>query len=591
MQGLDERKEKSMNEQQVKKRNWIKNAVIIFLSVMLVLTFFSNTIMNYSLPEVAVQYVESGSITTKIRGTGRVESSDPYQVQINESRVISSVAVKQGQEVEIGDPLFILEDKESQELLDAEKQLESMTLEFQKALLNGDISQSVANNAQSGHVASIATYRAKINAAKAEVDKQQKNADDWQRQVTALENQISISGSTSVDTTNEQKALNTANANLANAQTELTNAQNTLSGLKNTLGSNANLTVDEAKKREADALATLNNAISVSGGNAESYAAEQAAYNAAKTLRENIEAYVSTQAVVEAATEKVKNCQAVVENAQAALESKKASGDNSAVLANLERQKAVAQVNLSEAQKNLENAKNNLTKVTADAQSELNLGAQSDAIREQQELVNELRAKTIGAQVTAPVAGTIVSVSYVAGETTVPGEAAAVIQPAGKGYTMSFTVTKEQANTLNVGQEAELVNAWYYSDVKAVLSSIKTDPENPGKNKILTFDMSGDITAGQSMTLAVGDRNSNYDLIVPNSAIREDNNGKFVLKLEAKSSPLGTRYVATRVDVEVLASDDTKTAIKGALYGWGEAIITTSTKPVTAGQLVRLADD
>ena len=42
-----------MNEKVLKKRAWIKNAIIIFLAVMLLLTFFSNTILNYSLPEVA----------------------------------------------------------------------------------------------------------------------------------------------------------------------------------------------------------------------------------------------------------------------------------------------------------------------------------------------------------------------------------------------------------------------------------------------------------------------------------------------------------------------------------------------------------
>ena len=56
-----------MNENVSKRRDWIKNVAIIFLTVMLVLTFFSNTIMNYSLPEVATQYVQRGTITAKIR--------------------------------------------------------------------------------------------------------------------------------------------------------------------------------------------------------------------------------------------------------------------------------------------------------------------------------------------------------------------------------------------------------------------------------------------------------------------------------------------------------------------------------------------
>lgn len=125
--------------------------------------------------------------------------------------------------------------------------------------------------------------------------------------------------------------------------------------------------------------------------------------------------------------------------------------------------------------------------------------------------------------------------------------------------------------------------------MKATLSAIKPDPENPGKNKLLVFDVSGDVQAGQSLSLSVGQKSQNYDLIVPTSAIREDNNGKFILTVESKSSPLGNRYIATRVDVEVLAQDDTQSAISAALYGY-EYVITTSTKPVEAGKQVRLAD-
>ena len=41
-----------MAEEKVKKREWVKNAAIVFLSIMLVLTFFSNTFLLRSLPEV-----------------------------------------------------------------------------------------------------------------------------------------------------------------------------------------------------------------------------------------------------------------------------------------------------------------------------------------------------------------------------------------------------------------------------------------------------------------------------------------------------------------------------------------------------------
>ena len=87
-----------MNENKRTRKEWIKNAAIVFLAVMLVLTFFSNTIMNYSLPEVSAKYANSGNITTKIRGTGTVESPDPYEVKYK-----GAVKVVEAIEVTVGD--------------------------------------------------------------------------------------------------------------------------------------------------------------------------------------------------------------------------------------------------------------------------------------------------------------------------------------------------------------------------------------------------------------------------------------------------------------------------------------------------------
>ena len=141
-----------------------------------------------------------------------------------------------------------------------------------------------------------------------------------------------------------------------------------------------------------------------------------------------------------------------------------------------------------------------------------------------------------------------------------------------------------------MGDVADLVNAWYYDDVTVTLANIKPDTTDPGKKKLLTFDVTGSVTAGQTLNISVGQKSANYDYIVPNSAIREDNNGKFILIVESKQGPLSTRYIASRVDVEVLASDDTQSAVSAALYGY-EFVITTSTKPVEAGKQVRLSNN
>ena len=86
----------------------------------------------------------------------------------------------------------------------------------------------------------------------------------------------------------------------------------------------------------------------------------------------------------------------------------------------------------------------------------------------------------------------------------------------------------------------------------------------------------------------MGQRGQNYDALVPNAAVRNDSNGTFVLLMTTKNSPLGNRYAATRVDVKVLASDDNMSAVSG--LGYGDYVITTSSKPVEPGDLVRIAE-
>ena len=113
--------------------------------------------------------------------------------------------------------------------------------------------------------------------------------------------------------------------------------------------------------------------------------------------------------------------------------------------------------------------------------------------------------------------------------------------------------------------------------------------ETPAEKKLLSFKLEGDVTSGAQISIAIGERGGSYDTIVPNSAVRTDNNGSFVLAFVAKSSPLGNRYVAQRIDVKVLAKDDVNSAVSGGLTT-SEFVITTSSKPIEPGMLVRMPD-
>lgn len=642
-----------MNENEGKKRReWVKNAAIIFLTIMLILTFFSNTIMNYSLPEVATQYVQNGTITAKVRGTGNVEATDPYSVMVKDTRVISSVAVKQGDTVEKDQVLYYLEDKESDELKQAEQELADLELAYMKGLFGGTVSPEVINKVASGNTDSFSSYKAmvtdmqtRLQAAEDRVNECQKavesitlentissnnkenstSADELEeaqatadkanaeaafkqyqdkelaelkseikekeRQIEDLETLIreaqSASGSTSVGTGtdengNTESSLNGSETLFEQQRTQVEEKINEI----NDLGGNipnvktqqgwpwenevrnwynnipwTNLESDIQKKHEA-VYGEYRVAVDSMNATAETlreYGSNNSQQSRLESLKNELLELQKVEAEIAAisvdSSEGVQDAKNRLEQAQRNIrEITSANKQASAAAAN---RLANAEAALKNAQAVYELLKTEQTELAANINAELDLSKATKDITNKKAEIEKLKENSTGATINAPVAGTVTNLAYAAGETTKPEEAAAVIQVEGKGYTMSISVTNEQAKKVQVGDNAELQNAWYYDDVQVVLSSIKPDPDNPAQKKLLMFNVTGEsVQAGQALSVSVGQRSSEYEFVVPNSAVREDNNGKFILIVESRSGPLNNRYIATRVDVDVLASDD-----------------------------------
>lgn len=674
-----------------KRRDWVKNAAIIFLAVMLVLTFFSNTIMNYSLPEVATQYVQRGTITAKVRGTGTVEATDPYNVMVKESRVISSVAVKQGDTVEKDQVIYYLEDAESDELKKAEDELEDLELAYMKGLFGGTISPEIINKVASGRTDTFATYQAKVTdmvnrleAAKARVDECQKNVDALTLQSTKDTNNATVN--TKPDELNRDQAttdlasaqerferdkaetIAELNAQISELTSQISDLEKLVAGAETNAGSlsgtgtgkppaGTTSTYDDQKKAAVEKLYNKVDEIKTAAVSGKIKDADAVIVEKKSSITETLDglkkSFSSLQTVISSAGKdadyqtlyadynailvQISSIDANSSNLNNYSDNKTVLANKKAKLASLQKELAEVQAitassdgGVQDAQNRLNQANRNISEITAansqasvawqnrladanaalkaaqsvydllkqeqtelaaDINAELDLSKASKDIQDKKDEIAKLKEKSEGSAIVAPVAGTISNLAYVAGETTKPEEAAAVIQVDGKGYTVSFSVTNEQSKKVQVGDVGELQNAWYYDDAMVTLAAIKPDPESNGQKKLLVFNVTGSsIQAGQSLNISVGQRSAEYELTVPNSAIREDKNGKFILIVESKSGPISNRYIATRVDVEVLASDDNNTAISAGLYGY-EYVITTSTKPVEAGKQVRLNEN
>ena len=596
-----------------KNREWVKNAAIVFLAVLLVLTFFSNTWMNRSLPEVATQSVTDGSITAKVRGTGTVTANGTHQVKADQTREIRAVMVKAGQEVSAGDVLFILGEGDSAEIEAAEEALRALQVSYQKAAVGPVYSYKVqeleieaamqewrdaeaalqdVKNASPRDLpnAQKEAAEAEVEAAKAVVDLKKQAVAEQEMTVSLYEaayaEQMIPYDAAVVEA---ETALTEADAEVERLTIERDEAQLELDQLKEAgateeeinaaqvIVDSVQLELDEAIKNQNIATKNKNDAENDRQKNSASF---QSPVDQQKAILEDLKQEVNdAETDLNTAKDKLASIEAVIDeilgNSTSSEEYKKAKAARDAakvhyetLVYNLEQQKAtdarsqaLAGIDLADLAGQIERARQKLTDLSGGEEN----------------------------QITAKVSGTVQTIDCTAGDTKAKGDVLCSIEVPDMGHTLSFSVTNEQARRLRPGDVGSVSNFYWGNQIIATLTTIQVDPKNPQTNKMLTFDLDGDVNTGSELTISVGQKSANYDTIIPNSAIRSDSNGSFVLAVEARNSPLGNRYVARRVNVEVLASDDVNSAVTAEL-GYGDYVITTSNAPVKNGDLVRLAD-
>ena len=629
-------------EMKVKRREWVKTAAIIFLVILLVLTFFSNTIMNYSLPEVATQSVQSGTINAKIRGTGTVAANESYEVTVEQSHKVASVLVKEGQEVKVDDVLFRFEGGESDELKAAQDALDQAEQGYEKSLIE-------AGNAAAKENREIQKARDAYSEALA-VYQQYSTMSASQIATKLAEAEIKLKD-LQIESSQAQQDYDNAKAEYDQLASQISGLETDISGYEKLVASaQSELDSLEDKKRAADSAdAELTGTKAAYGENYDRFLSmvggdsdKAAVYAADLTLmRSTLGLDDATATAFSAAFKAISEATAAKEKADNDLSRACRGGDYASAYAELESEKASAENNLADAEGELRRLKkqqgdedylNDLkyavteaNQAVTDQQAEydklskassaaatmksakdtlenlvfeqnladsasVDMKAAKESIEKQRKNVEKLQKESEGGEVKSPVNGTISSLAISAGQTANAGTTLAKIDVTDRGYTLKIPVTNEQAKKVTIGEKAELVNFWWGGDdISATLESIGTDPANPSSGKQLTFRLDGAVEPGQSITLSIGQKSANYDCLVPNSAVRSDNNGSFVLLVTSKSSPLGNRYTATRVSVNVLASDDTSTAVTG--LSAGDFVLTTSSKPVSSGMQVRLADE
>jgi multidrug efflux pump subunit AcrA (membrane-fusion protein) len=536
----------------MKQRTWVKWAAIGFFAVMALLTFFSGTIRNLTLPQITTQPVTPGTITPVVAGSGMTEAGASTEILSTRAGTVTELLVQPGDRVKSGGALIKVYYPDDGAL--AAKQTELAQQE--KALEEAQISASMSSD----------------SGAWAEYQILKNNLDEAQQRKARCQEYVG--------------KRNSLDSQLSAAKAELQQAEA------------AYHTGVDAAAQEADA---AHQALDAAMSRQQNAQANESYYS----IDPESEAYLAAKAALEEANAAVLECQNRCYTADTALQSLQAQYQPPVDAARQKAEGLNTQISALEMEyagctdeKDCENAvlsaQSSLSSYydrqkNAQAQGELTAArlAELEAqIEKTEQEIAALEAKLGEAEIQADRDG-IVERLYEK-ESFEAGTVMAVIQSS-DAYTLRCPVPIADAALLRIGAEARITNQ-SAGGISVILAEIQPDETDPANQKSLVFTVTGDnAAANQYFSIAVALESTKHDLVVPNAAVYRDSRGDFLYAVETKTTPLGSRSKVKRVDVELLRRDDRYTAVSGELSR-EDFVVVLSSAPLEDGQAVRFGD-
>lgn len=231
--------------QETNRQKKIKRIAAVFFAVLLTLTIFSNTILNYMLPEVSSAVVRSEKVADKITGSGVVCASQEELVKVSGDRTIEKIMVKVGDTVTAGQSLFYFEEEISSEntLQSEEDTLKDLQMQYKKSALN------TAPEYENEDL-QITYAREDLQAAKQAVKKAKKNASlkkKWQKELKQAKDEEEKKQN-QVDSLNDSLELLEEEGNIDQSQTETTQTAASYSSRRSALNAQLKEATKELSK-------------------------------------------------------------------------------------------------------------------------------------------------------------------------------------------------------------------------------------------------------------------------------------------------------------------------------------------------------
>ncbi len=545
-----------------KNRKWVIRAAVAFVLILGLLTFFSNTIMNATIPKVVVESAYRGNLSYTNSQTGTAKAEGVTEVKGIEGREIASVVLSNYDRVSPGDVILTLKPVTDTTALD--------TLEEQLLALQREAEYAARQPSTSVDYSVYLQAIVDAEAALAQANSTLSAAMNREATLTAAQGVINANSSTAIA---QRAEVDAASASLEAINVEISQNQNQISVLDDRIAVFTTLGTPTPSPADPGVITPT----PVAGSIEELCAQRQALVEENEILQANL---ADAQARLNNAASQLATTNTAIENANATIEAANSLPSVTSAQAAVNTANS-ALTAAREAYTNIQ-----ITTGIAADQAQDSVEDRNENIAELTEQIAELSETMEATEIRATAAGYIYGMTTAVGDVLVKDQVLLQIIPDNVSCTVSFTFEESVASNFSIGMELSVDSYWID---KVVIVSIKPDASDPRNKRTVKCSIEGNVMPGEQITVVADRANSDYDCVVPSSAVYEDNSGTFIYVVEQTSTVLGDKCIVHRVKVTVEATDGARTAISGENIE-GAQIVVRSEKPLHDGDRVRLTD-
>lgn len=554
-----------------KVKRMILQAAVVFLIVMILLTFFSKTINHYLLPEVECKNPMSGYLTYEVKAAGEVNASSTRKIIASGEWLVKSISVEEGERVAQGavlcevdtaaselalrnTELELLKLKNSrrnyvetytgidlttyeEDVLRAEAVLEEekADLKIVLALFDSDVQQTLGDALKKkdavvqAYADAEALFRRKVEEAAEKKDAYERGVKEKELAVHVQKLQIGMFQETEAFMTGDAY-----NAQLQSLRLELMKLENDLKNYKDAFED-----IDTTPYEEAAQKAFLE------------------ALDAIRGFEKLSESYAETSEMKLRLNDANRKVEA-------------AMNDYADKRKNLERKNAEAVAE-----------KNAFNRTVGERDREIALKSL--------ELENRRSLIPPDGTIVAPVDCTIRHISIEIGQTTISQQALFEYIAGHSKMAITWMLNPAQAEMLGEGDavtftiRGQTYPVWKGKVERKEFSSREGmylyTSEIPQDGESLLEGMGIEVRATRS--------DGQYPLVVPKSALAKQDNRDCIFLLKQRRGALGEEYYVEAVPVSVTETDDLNAAISGDIKP-EDKVVTLSTKALANGVQVKL---